>query len=201
MFEWRKCANDGKNCGLVDGNWYILEVKGAKRPLLGRWDEENDRFVGAGLVWRELDEAIPLKSGKVLWVCECPVRKRKEDLESEYRGPFYRSVDEMLGEIGRDDLSLKDPVPSCKTLGQQECCEFYKPINDDPYKNAFDILGYAVLIRLCADILEEAKKYRPNITIDDIINGVNEGKIKLSLYGYDILSPNSGERPKIEFVD
>ena len=88
---------------------------------------------------------------------------------------------------------LKASVPFCETLKQPECCEFYN--------NAFDILGYAVLIRLCIDILEEARKYRPDITIDDIINGVNEGKIKLSLYGYDILSPDSGERPKIEFVD
>lgn len=81
------------------------------------------------------------------------------------------------------------------------CCGFCQPIKDDPYKRACDILGYAVLIRLCVDILDEAKKYRPNITIGDIIDGVNEGKIKLSLYGYNILSPDSGERPKIEFVD
>ena len=102
MFEWRKCTNDGKNCSLVDSIWYILEVKGAKRPLLGQWDEKNDRFVGSGFVGKELDEAIPLKSGKVLFICECPVRKRKEDLESEYHGPFYMSVDEMLEVIGRD---------------------------------------------------------------------------------------------------
>jgi hypothetical protein len=81
------------------------------------------------------------------------------------------------------------------------CCEFCQPIKDDPCERAINALSYAVLIRLCVDILEEAKKYRPNITIDDIINGVNEGKIKLSLYGYDILSPDSGERPKVEFVD
>lgn len=82
-----------------------------------------------------------------------------------------------------------------------ECCGCCQPIKDDSCENIFDIIGYAVLIRLCVDILEEAKKYRPSITIDDIINGINEGKIKLSLYGYDILSPDSGEIPKIEFVD
>lgn len=97
MFEWKKCDLYAEKCSLVDGIWYILEVKGAKRPLLGQWDEKNDRFVG-----KELDEAIPLKSGKVLWICECPVRKRKEDLESEYHGYLYRSVDEMLEEIRRD---------------------------------------------------------------------------------------------------
>lgn len=93
----------------------------------------------------------------------------------------------------KENENLKASVLPCETFRQPECCEFYK--------NAFDILGYAVLIRLCADILEEARKYRPDITIDDIINGVNEGKIKLSLYGYDILSPDSGEKPKVEFVD
>lgn len=102
MFEWRKCTNDGKNCGLVDGNWYILEIQGAKRPFLGKWDEKNARFVGSGLVGRVLDEAIEVKSGKVEWICECPVRKRKEDLENEYHGFLYRSVDEMLEEIRRD---------------------------------------------------------------------------------------------------
>lgn len=74
MNDWRKCTNDGKNCGLVDGNWYILEVQGAKRPLLGQWDEENDRFVGSGLVGTELDEAIEVKSGKILYFTECPKR-------------------------------------------------------------------------------------------------------------------------------
>ena len=101
----------------------------------------------------------------------------------------------------RDDSGLKTPRLPCETLGQRECCEFYKPINDDPYKNIFVILGYVISIRLFADILEEARKCRPDITISDIINGVNEGKIKLSLYGYDILSPDSGEKPKVEFVD
>lgn len=82
-----------------------------------------------------------------------------------------------------------------------ECCESYKPINDNPCEKIFDTIGYTILTRLCIDILEEARKYRPDITIDDIINGVNDGKIKLSLYGYDILSPDSGEKPKVEFVD
>lgn len=81
------------------------------------------------------------------------------------------------------------------------CCEFCQPIKDDPCEKIFNIMSYAVLIRLFADILDEARKYRPNITIEDVINGVNDGKIKLSLYGYDILSPDSGERPKVEFVD
>lgn len=81
------------------------------------------------------------------------------------------------------------------------CCGCCQPIEDDPCETIFDIMSYAVLIRLYADIFEEARKYRPNITIDDVMNGVNEGKIKVSLYGYDILSPDSGERPKVEFVD
>lgn len=81
------------------------------------------------------------------------------------------------------------------------CCEFCYPIEDDPCEKIFNILSYAVLIRLYADILEEARKYKPDLTIDDIINGINDGKIKLSLYGYDILSSDSGEKPKIEFVD
>lgn len=75
MNNWRKCELSAEKCGLVDGIWYILEVQGAKRPLLGQWDEKNDRFVGSGLVGKELDEAIPLKSGKVLWIWECPVRE------------------------------------------------------------------------------------------------------------------------------
>lgn len=75
MSDWRKCEFSAEKCGLVDGIWYILEVQGAKRPLLGQWDEENDRFVGSGLVDKELDEAIPLKSGKVLYFTECPVRE------------------------------------------------------------------------------------------------------------------------------
>lgn len=82
-----------------------------------------------------------------------------------------------------------------------ECCELYKPINDDPVERAFNILRYAVVIRLFADILDEANKYRPDLTINDIINGINDGKIKLSLYGYNMLSPDGGERPKVEFVD
>ena len=81
------------------------------------------------------------------------------------------------------------------------CCGCCQPIKDAPCEKIFNIMSYAVLIRLCVDILEEARKHRPNITIDDIISGVNEGKIKLSLYGYDILSPDSRERPKVEFVD
>jgi FtsZ-binding cell division protein ZapB len=100
-----------------------------------------------------------------------------------------QNVEELKKE--REDLKAKI----------DNCCGCCQPIKDDLYKNAFDILGYAVLIRLCVDILEEARKHRPNITIDDIINGVNEGKIKLSLYGYDISSPDSGKRPKVEFVD
>lgn len=100
-----------------------------------------------------------------------------------------------------DDLSLKAPVPSYKTLEQLECCELCQPIKDDPCEKVISILSYAVLIRLCTDILNEANKYKPDLTIDDIINGVNNGTIKLSLYGYNILSPDSGERPKIEFVD
>lgn len=80
-------------------------------------------------------------------------------------------------------------------------CESCQPLKDDPFEKAVNILSYAVVIRLFADILDEANKQRPNITIDDVINGVNEGKIKLSLYGYNILSPDSGEKPKIEFVD
>lgn len=119
-------------------------------------------------------------------------RQRVDELKKEN--------EDLKAKLG-DGSGLKAPVPSNKALGQFECCGCCQPIKDDPYKNAFDILGYAVLIRLCVDILEEAKKYRPNITIGDIINGVNEGKIKLSLYGYDILSPDSGEKPKIEFVD
>lgn len=75
MNNWRKCELSAENCGLVDGIWYILEVQGAKRPLLGQWDEKNDRFVGSGLVSKELDEAIPLKSGKVLYFTECPKRE------------------------------------------------------------------------------------------------------------------------------
>lgn len=74
MNDWRKCTNDGKNCGLVDGIWYILEVQGEKRPFLGKWDEENARFVGSGLVGRDLDEAIEVKSGKILYFTECPKR-------------------------------------------------------------------------------------------------------------------------------
>lgn len=81
------------------------------------------------------------------------------------------------------------------------CCEFCQTINDNPCEKIFDTIGYTVLTRICIDILEEARKYRPDITIGDIIHGINDGKIKLSLYGYDILSPDSGERPKIEFVD
>lgn len=103
MNNWRKCTNDGKNCGLLDGNWYILEVQGSKRPLLGQWDEKNARFVGSGLVGRDLDEAIEVKSGKVLYFTECPVRKPTEYLENEYYGPFYRSVNEMLEAIGSDN--------------------------------------------------------------------------------------------------
>lgn len=86
-------------------------------------------------------------------------------------------------------------------LMKDNCCEFCQPIKDDPCEKIFNILGYTVLIRLYSDILEEAKKYRPDLTIDDVINGINDGKIKVSLYGYDILSPDSGEKPKIEFVD
>ena len=109
-----------------------------------------------------------------------------------------KEIAEWCDEYNKEELrkkneGLKAPVPSCEPLRQPECREFYK--------NAFDILGYAVLIKLCVDIIEEARKYRPDITIGDVINGVNEGKIKLSLYGYDILSPDSGEKPKIEFVD
>ena len=37
-----------------------------------------------------------------------------------------------------------------------ECCESCKPINDDPCEEIFNIMSYAVLIRLCVDILEEA---------------------------------------------
>jgi hypothetical protein len=119
-------------------------------------------------------------------------RQRVDELKKEN--------EELKAKLGGNS-GLKAPVPSYKALGQLECCRCCQPIKDDPYKNAFDILGYAVLIRLCVDILEEARKYRPDITIDDVINGVNEGKIKLSLYGYDILSPDSGEKPKVEFVD
>ena len=93
--------------------------------------------------------------------------------------------------MGREDL--KDKIDNC--CG---CCQ---PIKDDPVERAINALSYVVLIRLFADILNEANKYRPDLTIDDIMNGINEGKIKLSLYGYDILSPDSGEKPKIEFVD
>lgn len=197
MNNWRKCELWAEKCGLVDGIWYILEVQGIKRPFLGQWDEKNDRFVGAGLVGRELDEAIPLKSGKVLWICECPVRKQKENLESDVETPVpsynvtQPKVDFEKRENEREDLKAK----------VDNCCECCQPIKDDPYKKVFDIMGYAALIRLCTDILNEANKYRPDLTIDDIINGVNDGKIKLSLSGYNILSPDSGEKPKIEFVD
>jgi hypothetical protein len=109
-----------------------------------------------------------------------------------------KKMDEWCDEYNKEELRKENEDLKAKIDNYCGCCQ---PIKDDPYKNACDILGYAVLIRLCVDILEEAKKYRPNITIDDIINGVNEGKIKLSLYGYDILSPDSGERPKVEFVD
>lgn len=102
MNNWRKCELSAENCGLVDGNWYILEIQGEKRPLLGQWDEKNARFVGSGLVGRDLDEAIEVKSWKVMWICECPVRL-KENLENEYHGPFYRSVNEMLEAIVSDN--------------------------------------------------------------------------------------------------
>lgn len=116
MNNWRKCELSAEKCGLVDGIWYILEVQGAKRPLLGQWDDKNGRFVGSGLVGKELDEAIPLKSGKVLYFTECPVRKRKEDLESEYHGPFYKSVDEMLEAI-RSDNDQKRKMTDLWVLG------------------------------------------------------------------------------------
>lgn len=102
MSNWRKCELSAEKCGLVDGIWYILEVQGAKRPLLGLWDEENDRFVGSGLIGKELDEAIPLKSGKVLWICECPVR---EDVvvgvDLSQKGPTttYVSEDDIWNEL------------------------------------------------------------------------------------------------------
>lgn len=90
MNNWRKCELSAENCGLVDGIWYILEVQGAKRPLLGQWDEKNDRFVGSGLVSKELDEAIPLKSGKVLWICEGPVREDVAiGVDLSQKGPNY----------------------------------------------------------------------------------------------------------------
>lgn len=77
MNDWRKCELSAEKCGLVDGNWYILEIQGEKRPFLGKWDEENARFVGSGLVGRDLDEAIEVKSGKILYFTECP---RREDV-------------------------------------------------------------------------------------------------------------------------
>lgn len=70
--NWKKCYLWAEKSGLEDGKWYILVLKGAKRPYLGRWDAKEDRFVGSGLVGRELDEAIPLKSGKITWFSECP---------------------------------------------------------------------------------------------------------------------------------
>jgi hypothetical protein len=126
---------------------------------------------------------------------------KENNIKREASESSIRSFESIFREKQKENEGLKAPVPSNKALGQLECCGCCQPIKDDPYKNPFDILGYAVLIRLCVDILEEAKKYRPNITLDDIINGVNEGKIKLSLYGYNILSPDSEERPKVEFVD
>lgn len=97
-------------------------------------------------------------------------------------------------------MKFKDERETLKAkLGNScECCQ---QIKDDPFEKAFNILSYAILIRLFTDILDEANKQRPDLTINDIINGINDGKIKLSLYGYNILSPDSGERPKIEFVD
>lgn len=95
MNNWRKCELSAENCGLVDGIWYILEVQGAKRPLLGQWDEENARFVGSGLVGRDLDEAIEVKSGKNLYFMECP---RREDViigvDLSQKGPITTYVSE-----------------------------------------------------------------------------------------------------------
>lgn len=104
MSECRKCETCAEKCGFVDGNWYILEVQGAKRPLLGQWDEKNDRFVGSGLVGKELDEAIPLKSGKVLWTCECPIRSQSVNGENRSECPVRK--DDGVGV----DLSQKGPI-------------------------------------------------------------------------------------------
>jgi hypothetical protein len=109
-----------------------------------------------------------------------------------------KEMAEWCDEYNKEELRKENEDLKAKI---DNCCGCCQPIKDDPCEKIFDTIGYAVLIRLCVDILEEAKKCRPNITIGDIINGVNEGKIKLSLYGYDILSPDSGEKPKIEFVD
>lgn len=112
---------------------------------------------------------------------------------NEHNNDQLEKASQRVEELKKEREDLKAKIDNC--------CGFCQPIKDDPCEKIFDAIGYAVLIRLCVDILDEAKKYRPNITIGDIINGVNEGKIKLSLYDYDILSPNSGEKPKIEFVD
>lgn len=119
--------------------------------------------------------------------------KKIAEQRNKYNNEQLEKSRQRVEELKKEREDLKSEIDNY--------CGFCQPIKDDPCEKIFNVMSYAVIIRLCVDILEEARKYRPNITIDDIINGVNEGKIKLSLYGYDILFPDSGERPKVEFVD